>query len=189
MAFNVSPLSLVNIQMPRKICSLVRAYGIPFDMITIEVTETAHADDSPSVLDSLTWLRMQGFKISIDDFGTGYSSLQLLSQMPFTEIKIDRTFVTGMSNHWKSTTILESVVELADKLHMRTVAEGIETKKEYEFIRALGCRNGQGFYLGHPMRNSELIAWVKRDLSLASPSALSMRGASETELPMSMACA
>jgi EAL domain-containing protein (putative c-di-GMP-specific phosphodiesterase class I) len=166
LAINVSPLTLSNIHAPYRICSLVKEYEISFDQITIEVTETAHSENFPMMLKSLTQLRMQGFKISIDDFGTGYSSLQLLSQMPFTEIKIDRSFVAGISNDRKSSIILESIVHLADKLHMRTVAEGIETRRQFDFVRSLGCSDGQGFYLGEPMRNPDLIDYLEESVAL-----------------------
>lgn len=111
-------------------------------------------------------LRSQGFKISIDDFGMGYSSLKLLSQMPFTEMKIDRMFVAGISSSKKLTDILEFIVQLADKLHLSTVAEGIETKAQLDFMRTLGCSFAQGFYLGAPMRNAELNDYLEEASSI-----------------------
>jgi EAL domain-containing protein (putative c-di-GMP-specific phosphodiesterase class I) len=153
-------------QAPRRICSLLTEYGFPFDQITIEVTESGAPEDLSSVIKSLTTLRSQGFKISIDDFGTGYSSMELLSKIPFTELKIDRMFVVGISENNKLTGILESIVYLAEKLNLNTVAEGIETEEQLDFIRKLGCNVGQGFYLGAPARGFEAVN-VREDDRLA----------------------
>jgi EAL domain-containing protein (putative c-di-GMP-specific phosphodiesterase class I) len=134
----------------------VKSHGISPEKVTLEVTETAATSNPSSMLTSLTTLHDQGFQISADDFGIGYSSLQELNRMPFTEIKIDRSFVAGISNSAKSAAILESIVSLADKLSMRTVAEGIETQEELHFVQSIGCGIGQGFLLGEPMGYAEL---------------------------------
>lgn len=160
-AINFSLLSLQNSQAPCRICSLLNEYGFPYDKITIEVTESATSKNLSSVIKSLTTLRSQGFKISIDDFGTGYSSLKLLSKMPFTELKIDRMFVAGISKNKKLTDILESIVHLAEKLNLSTVAEGIETRAQLDFVQRLGCNVGQGFYLGSPTRDFEAMNVTK----------------------------
>lgn len=159
-AINISPITLGKPFMANHICSLVKAYGIASERITIEVTETACAKDFNRLLSSLTRLRMQGFGISADDFGTGYSSLEELNRMPFTEIKIDRMFVAGIANSQKSEAILEFVVQLAARLKLRTVAEGIETEGELDFVRTLGCSLGQGYYLGSPMRYENWIDYL-----------------------------
>jgi EAL domain-containing protein (putative c-di-GMP-specific phosphodiesterase class I) len=155
-AVNFSSLTLQDPQIPRHICSLVKEYGVSFDRITIEITETALPKNLSSVINSLTALRSHGFKISIDDFGTGYSSLKLLSEIPFTELKIDRMFIAGISEDKKLTGILESIVHMAKKLELSTVVEGIETKTQLDFIQALGCNVGQGFYFGAPVRAFEV---------------------------------
>lgn len=159
-AINISPTTLGKPRMANYICALVKTYGIASERITIEVTETACAKDCGHLLSCLTRLRMQGFGISADDFGIGYSSLEELNRMPFTEIKIDRMFVAGIANSLKSEAILEFIVQLATRLHMRTVAEGIETKEELDFIQALGCSLGQGFYLGEPMSHEDLMDYL-----------------------------
>lgn len=153
MAVNFSWLALQDPQVPLRICSLVKEHGISFDQITIEVTESALPENLSSVVRSLTVLRSNGFKISIDDFGTGYSSLKLLSKIPFTELKIDQIFIGGIAIDWKLTSILESIVQMAEKLKLSTVAEGIENKMQADFVRTLGCNIGQGFYFGGPVRD------------------------------------
>jgi EAL domain-containing protein (putative c-di-GMP-specific phosphodiesterase class I) len=155
-AVNFSLLTLQDPKTPYRICSLLEEYDVSFDRITIEVTESATSENLSSVFKSLTTLRSQGFRISIDDFGTGYSSLKLLSKMPFTELKIDRMFISRILENKKLTDILESIVHLAKKLDLSTVAEGIETKTQLDFVRQLGCNAGQGFYFGAAVRHLEL---------------------------------
>jgi EAL domain-containing protein (putative c-di-GMP-specific phosphodiesterase class I) len=165
-AINVSPLTLQDARTPTRFFSLVKECGLSPTRITIEITETASSKNFSRVLESLTRLRMQGFEISVDDFGIGYSSLELLSRMPFTELKIDRTFVTDASSNTKSAAILESIIHLAGKLQLRTVAEGIETSAELDFVQSLGCRVGQGFLLGRPMAQRDLIGYLEKIPSL-----------------------
>ena len=153
MAMNFSSATLQNPGFPSRICSIVSEHGIPFDRITIEVTETTFPENYSSVLASLKTLRDRGFRISIDDFGTGYSSLKLLSKLPFTELKIDRIFIAGISANRKLTGILETIVQLARTLKLSTVAEGIETKAQLDFIQNLGCNLGQGFYFSAAMKD------------------------------------
>jgi len=126
-AINFSSLTLQDPQAPRRICSLLKEYGFPFDQITIEVTESATPENFSSVIKSLTTLRSQGFKISIYVIGSGFSSLKLLPKMLFTEIKIDRMFVACISENKKITGILESFVQLAKTLDLNTFTECIGT--------------------------------------------------------------
>jgi EAL domain-containing protein (putative c-di-GMP-specific phosphodiesterase class I) len=102
----------------------------------------------------------KGFAISADDFGVGYSSLQELRKSPFTEIKIDRTFITGMATHKKSLAILDCIVSLVEKLDIRTVAEGIETAADLSLVRSKGFDRGQGYFLGRPMVPGDLIECI-----------------------------
>jgi EAL domain-containing protein (putative c-di-GMP-specific phosphodiesterase class I) len=160
MALNLSPLTLQNTDMPNHLGELVRFHDIPPSRITIEVTETAVSENISAVMESLTRLRMQGFAISVDDFGTGYSSLLQLSEMPFTEIKIDRNFVSGAIENRKTTLIAESIVDLAKKLDLHTVAEGIETRMQLDFVKKLGCQTGQGYFLAKPMPHNDLLKFL-----------------------------
>lgn len=160
LALNLSPLTLQNTDMPNRLAELVRIHQIAPSRITIEVTETAVSENVSAVMESLTRLRMQGFSISIDDFGTGYSSLLQLSEMPFTEIKIDRNFVTGALENRKTSLIAESIVELAKKLDLHTVAEGIETQTQLNYVKQLGYQTGQGYFLAKPMPHADLLKFL-----------------------------
>lgn len=161
MAVNLSPLTLQNTEMPNRLGALVRRHNIAPSRITIEVTETAVSENVSGLMESLTRLRMQGFALSVDDFGTGYSSLLQLSEMPFTEIKIDRNFVSGATENKKTTLIAESIVDLAKKLDLHTVAEGVETQAEFAFIKKLGCETGQGYFFAKPMNQDELMHFLR----------------------------
>jgi len=152
MAINVSPMTLEDSRVPLGLYSMVQQYGIPAGHITIEVTETASAQDFSAVMESLARLRMLGFEISVDDFGTGYSSLEMLKHVPFTELKIDRSFVAGLTcGDRKAGAIVTSIMQLARRLRLRTVAEGIETRPQLAQLRRLGCTTGQGYLFGKPV--------------------------------------
>lgn len=160
MAINVSRLTLQKIGTVNNVASMIKLAGIPSERVTIEVTETAVSKDATGLLETLTRLRMQGFNISIDDFGTGYSSLLQLSELPFNEIKIDRTFVHGVRMNNKASIILEAIINLARRLGIRTIAEGIETEEEMVFIRGLGCEIGQGYYFNAPMSQAHFLEYL-----------------------------
>lgn len=162
-ALNVSLISLRDTGLARRICGMLRESGLEPHRITIEVTETAPPDKSGNVIHALACLRTQGFKVSADDFGTGYSSLKLLSQVPFTALKIDRTFVNKVHARRKAAAIVESITHLAGKLGLGTVAEGIETEEEAAFLRALGCETGQGYLLARPMSGCDLARFLEME--------------------------
>ena len=157
LAINVSPVTLQNPDLPDIVSDMVKEFGISPGRITIEVTETAMAQEPDRLLETALRLRLRGFKLSVDDFGTGYSTLLQLSEMPFTEVKIDRELVAGISDSKKTAAIFESVVGLANKLGMCTVAEGIQSRQDHELVQALGCRFGQAYYFAKPMSNTDLV--------------------------------
>ncbi len=105
-------------------------------------------------------LRMLGVRLSIDDFGTGYTSLSFLRDLPVQEIKIDRSFVTNMLTHPKDAIIVRTGVELAHRLGLASVAEGIEDAETYAALAALGCTTAQGFHLGRPMPGHVFDNWL-----------------------------
>ena len=130
-------------------------YNVNPDMIIFEVTETQIMENSLECLEKLMHLRMKNFGLAIDDFGTGHSNMTQLKNAPFTELKIDRAFVNGACDDPTARTILESSIDLAKKLNMYTVAEGVETKVELELVKELGCDQIQGFYVAKPMLAEE----------------------------------
>src|SRR4029077_19941769 len=124
--------------------ALIDAGAGPEEVI-LEVTESAAARNQGAALENLARLRMRGFELSIDDFGTGFSSLAQLVRTPFSELKIDRSFVSRLETDAATRTLVESVVALARRLGLRTVAEGIETEAELEILIDLECDMGQGY--------------------------------------------
>ena len=120
------------------------------------------ADDILAMMDILMRLRIKGLTLSIDDFGTGYSSLQQLHRLPFTELKIDRAFVSGAAQDTRAHSILEASVALARKLGMSTTAEGVESHSDWRAVSAVGCDRVQGFLIAKPMPREDLLAWLAK---------------------------
>ncbi|HEY1141996.1 MAG TPA: EAL domain-containing response regulator [Lysobacter sp.] len=159
-AFNVSMHNLHNLAIVERMSELVRTAGDQPKHFTVEVTETHLIEDLTSVLEALLRLRLQGFKIAIDDYGTGAATMQFLMQLPSTELKIDRTFVTAATKSESGRALLQSAIDLGLQLGQDVVAEGVETAGEARLLRQLGCRFAQGYYYGRPMSLDAFTAWI-----------------------------
>jgi EAL domain-containing protein (putative c-di-GMP-specific phosphodiesterase class I) len=160
-AVNISARNLENLGLPDLIASSCASAGVPSDMITLELTESAAMNDPAQTMDVLTRLRLKGFRLSIDDFGTGYSSLVQLRKLPFSELKIDKSFVIQMAKDKDSRVIVEAVIGLAQKLGLCVVAEGIETSDVLASIVKLGADAAQGYYISRPVAAERVIDVVK----------------------------
>ena len=132
----------------------VRECGIPHDLLNIEITESAFAEDTAMFGAVVEKLHQNGYQVWMDDFGTGYSSLATLKDYDFDVIKIDMSFLSSASE--KSKRIIESVVRMAKAIGIQTLAEGVESKVQYEYLRRIGCEKMQGYYFGHPMPKKEI---------------------------------
>lgn len=110
-------------------------------------------------VECLARLRMNNFKLSIDDFGSGYSSMQQLERIPFTELKIDKSFVRNVVHDAQKQAIVESSIELAQKLGLKTVAEGVETDADWTLMKRYGCDQSQGYFSGRPMPAEDFAVW------------------------------
>ena len=159
-AINLSSLNLHEEALADRLDLLCRQSGVREDHITFEVTESAAMADPLRALDILTRLRLKGFKLSIDDFGTGYSSLVQLHRLPFSELKIDRSFVHHCDHEREARIIVKAMIDLAHNLDMSVVAEGVETEEELHTVAALGCDVVQGYALAEPMEASVAVAWL-----------------------------
>ncbi|BAE52116.1 PvrR [Paramagnetospirillum magneticum AMB-1] len=151
LALNLSALSLRHLDLPEDLLRRVEGRGLSPEQIVLEITESALASDFSASLDILTRLRMRRFALSIDDFGTGYSSLKQLQHGPFTELKIDQSFIAKALEEEGSLAIVESSVQLGRRMGLKVVAEGIETEQQMDLIRHLGCDEAQGYLLGRPV--------------------------------------
>jgi EAL domain-containing protein (putative c-di-GMP-specific phosphodiesterase class I) len=127
----------------------------------LEITESAATTDVGAALENLTRLRMRGFGLSIDDYGTGYSSMQQLTRIPFTELKIDRTFVMNALTQESAKVILKSSLQLARDLNIVAVAEGVETHAQWDLLAELGCDLAQGYFIAKPMNAIAYMEWLR----------------------------
>ena len=144
-AVNISALNLRQRDLPDNIMKICREAGLPAGSLILEVTETATMQDPIMMMEVLTRLRIQGFGLSLDDFGTGYSSMLQLVRLPFTEIKIDRSFVSEMERVRDSAAVAKLTVDLGHSLGLTVTAEGIEAQAACNMLRDYGCDMGQGY--------------------------------------------
>lgn len=161
MAINLSPLLLGDHGLVDEIGSLVQKHGLQSGQIILEITEGSLAPNMATALATLARLRLKGFGLSIDDYGTGFSSMQQLAQCPFTELKIDRSFVCGAHERPNLRVILKSAIDMARQLELSTVGEGIESMEDWETLRAMGCAIGQGYLIAKPMPGAEVPGWLQ----------------------------
>jgi diguanylate cyclase (GGDEF)-like protein len=130
--------------------------------IGIEITETVAMSDVDRTLDALSILRELGVVIALDDFGTGYSSLSYLKRLPLDIIKIDKSFVRGLPNDQHDAGLVETVIAVANRFGFKTLAEGVETVEQYDWLRARGCTYGQGYLIARPMTFAQFAPWLAR---------------------------
>lgn len=157
---NLSAKMLVDLDLPDRIEEEARRCGAKPQEVILEITESGVFADEGNSLDILTRLCMKGFLLSIDDFGTGYSSLAQLRRVPFTELKIDRAFVTGIHPDSKDYSILDSSIALGKKLGLTVVAEGAETDNDIALLRNVGADVVQGYHISRPMRAQDVPDWM-----------------------------
>ena len=151
---------LHDVQVPETVAELLQRHGIAPEWLTLEITESALMVDPGRALDVLTRLSALGVRIAIDDFGTGYSSLGYLKRLPVDEVKIDKSFVLGMDQDAKDSTIVRSVIALAHAMGLAVVAEGIETGDALALLRSLSCDVAQGYYFSRPLPQDEFTRWA-----------------------------
>jgi EAL domain-containing protein (putative c-di-GMP-specific phosphodiesterase class I)/ActR/RegA family two-component response regulator len=157
---NFSQTSLADTRLASRVVELVSEHAMLPERLIVEITETVVMTNVAHCLETLSRLRMKGFGLSIDDFGTGHSSLQQLSRVPYTELKIDQAFVTGAVTQLHLRAVLESSIEIARKLKLTCVGEGIETLEDWNCLKQLGCDIGQGYFIARPMEGARLLDWV-----------------------------
>ena len=153
-AVNVSPVQFRSGTLALKIIAALAASGLPASRLELEITEAVLIRDDDAALEVLHQLRAIGVRIALDDFGTGYSSLSYLQRFPFDKIKIDRCFVNDLAEQGGSS-IVQAVVNIAAARHMTTTAEGVETQRQQEMLRALGCTEMQGYLFSPPKPAAE----------------------------------
>ncbi|OGT16087.1 MAG: diguanylate phosphodiesterase [Gallionellales bacterium RIFCSPHIGHO2_02_FULL_57_16] len=157
LSINLSLSSLGDTTLAERITQVVRRAGVDPHHIILEVTESAAMTNVAHALENLARLRMRGFGLSIDDYGTGFSSMQQLTRVPFSELKIDRSFVTDCTVNHSSHVIVDSSIDMARKLNVKSVAEGVETQEEWDMLKNMNCDVGQGYFIAKPMDSAAFL--------------------------------
>jgi EAL domain-containing protein (putative c-di-GMP-specific phosphodiesterase class I) len=160
LSLNVSARCLVDADFPDTVASLIRAHGARGEWLTLELTESSLMADPALAKDTMKRLSALGVSLAIDDFGTGYSSLAYLTDLPVTELKIDKSFVLGMLDDDRNDAIVRSTIELGHNLGLRIVAEGIEDEQLLGHLRDLRCDRAQGFHISRPMPPERVMPWL-----------------------------
>lgn len=161
LSLNISALSIGDIALFEQIESYCQDLKILPEQIIFELTETSAMEDPTASLDTLTRLRMKGFQLSLDDFGTGFSSMLQLVRLPFTEIKVDKSFVLTARQSQESRTVVKSIIDLGHSLGLVTTAEGIEDQETFIYLRENGCDLAQGYLIAHPMPAEDVANWIE----------------------------
>jgi diguanylate cyclase (GGDEF)-like protein len=157
---NLSVRSLIDLDFAGQLDALCRTRGVDPSALVLEITETQMMADPTRTIRMLERLAALGIEISVDDFGTGYSSLSYLQRLPVHEIKVDKSFVLGMTADDANTKIVRSIVDLGHNLGLRVVAEGVEDRITWDALAALGCDIAQGYYLSRPLPGPQLTSWL-----------------------------
>ena len=160
-ALNLSPVNLNDTTFPQWLISKCREYEVAPSRVILEVTETASPDNPLALLENLTQFRIQGFHLAIDDFGVGYSSLVQLARLPFSELKIDRSFVQSAASSKESRKIIIALVSLGKSLGLDVSAEGVEDAWALNFLREIGCDKAQGYFIARPMDGAAASRWTR----------------------------
>jgi EAL domain-containing protein (putative c-di-GMP-specific phosphodiesterase class I) len=161
LAVNVSARDLADARFPDEVARALAVHGVEPSWLELEVTESVLMSDRLRTSRMLERLVDHGVRIAIDDFGVGYSSLGQLKTLPASVLKIDRSFVSNMETDRSNEAIVSSTIELAHRLSLRVIAEGVETPAQLATLRAAGCDIGQGYLLGRPLSGDELVSFVR----------------------------
>ncbi len=152
---NVSRIDLYNSVIVAAVEDILRKYDLPKELLRLEITETAYTEKPQEILNLVSDLRKSGFAMLMDDFGSGYSSLNMLKEMPIDMLKIDKQFMVELATSRRAGNILISIIRMAKLLNISTIAEGVETERQLEFLRNAGCDKIQGYYFAKPMQTDE----------------------------------
>lgn len=160
MSINISARNLREANFGDQVHELLQRYGVSPNWLTLEVTETAMMEDRDAALRVLTAIHRSGVRISVDDFGVGYSSLAYLSQLPISELKIDKGFIFDMDRKGGEDVIVRTTINMAHDLRLQAVAEGVESEMAYNRLRAFGCDLVQGYHISRPLPPQPFLQWL-----------------------------
>ncbi|CAM2874305.1 bifunctional diguanylate cyclase/phosphodiesterase [Saccharomonospora xinjiangensis] len=177
-AVNLSVRNLADAEFPARVADSLERFGVPGELLTLELTESDVMQDPERALPILRKLSELGIELAVDDFGTGYSSLAYLRQLPVDQVKIDKSFVFGMGTDLGDLAVVRSIVELGHSLGLTVVAEGVEEDLARDQLEAMGCDVAQGYLISRPLSEERLEAWLQartvRSLDRASEAVLTL---------------
>ena len=168
-AVNVASLQIDRSNYVETICDALQEYGLPANILEVEVTESLMMASPEHSKDVLSSLQRLGITTAIDDFGTGYSSLAYLKLLPINTLKIDRTFISDLPFDKSDVAITKAIVELGHALGFKIIAEGVETEEQNAFLKEIGCDQGQGYLYGRPMPAIEFERWLNKRKEISKP--------------------
>ncbi len=164
LSINVSSIQYKRDDFVGKLTDTLEKYGVKPSEVELEITESVLIEDFVEVTDKLLILKGYGFKISLDDFGTGYSSLSYLKGLPIDTLKIDKSFIDTVISDYNTRIITESIIHMVKKLGYETVAEGVETKEQYDYLKSMECDTIQGYFLSRPLPSDQVEELLERDV-------------------------
>lgn len=160
LSINVTASTLLDLTLPDRIAELCKQCQLPPERLILEVTENEAMRDVTRTMDVLLRMRIRNIGVSIDDFGTGHSSLRELQRMPFSELKVDKGFVTDMVTSKDCEVIVNAIIDLGHNLGLKIIAEGVEDVRTWNMLSEKGCDFAQGFLMGKPMPADEFDRWL-----------------------------
>jgi EAL domain-containing protein (putative c-di-GMP-specific phosphodiesterase class I)/CheY-like chemotaxis protein len=159
-SLNLSAETIGHADFLRQLDACTDRHGVAPSLLTFELPESAVLSNDPSFLERLLRLRMMGYGLAVDDYGTGRSNVQQLARVPFSELKIDRSFVDGAARKRSLATVLSSCLGLARSLDRKSCAVGVETRQDWDFLQGLGCTYAQGHHIARPMEAQRFPEWL-----------------------------
>jgi EAL domain-containing protein (putative c-di-GMP-specific phosphodiesterase class I)/CheY-like chemotaxis protein len=160
-AVNISPDLLTDVEFPDRLSRLLKQHDVEGSCLTLEVTEAATMGDPDTAMDILARLRLKGVQIAIDDFGTGYSSLKQLFYMPFSELKIDGSFIMEVVTSKEARTMVRTMIQMAHNLNLKVCAEAVQSREALDFLEAEGCDKVQGYFFSEPISAVDFENFVR----------------------------
>lgn len=162
---NISGKDISEVDFLKNVKKILARYNIPLSNLTFELTESVMVNDFHHLSQIMNELSVMGIQVSIDDYGTGYSSLLYISQLPFNEIKIDKSFVMDLESSKRNLTIVRATIEMAKNLELKVVAEGVESQVIEDVLKSYGCHIAQGYYYQRPVKFSSYVEWLNKYIS------------------------
>ena len=159
---NLSVKQLAEKDFAQFILRTMETYGVPPEMLHLEITESFFLENQYEVIEKLKTLADKGIHFSIDDFGTGYSSLSYLKRLPLDAIKIDRSFINGIPADGSDISLVQSILSISKGLQLKTIAEGVETVEQLRFLENIGCDYIQGYYFSKPLNEEDYVTYLQK---------------------------